>query len=368
MKKTALHHIHEELGAKMVPFAGYDMPVSYAGIKAEHLAVRSSLGVFDVSHMGEFIVRGKEALDLVQWVSSNDASRLEMGDVQYSCLPNEEGGIIDDFLVYRLGEDQCSAGEQAFMLVVNASNMKKDWDWLQSQNRFDCELIDISDKTTLLAVQGPKAAEALQSLTEIALGEMKYYSFQKGKFAGLDNVLISATGYTGAGGFEIYIRNEDAEALWAAIFEAGAAYDIQPVGLGARDSLRLEMGYCLYGNDIDDTTSPIAAGLSWITKLQKGDFVGKEKIAAVKENKPTEKLYGLVMEGKRPARQGYLVYSVEGEEIGRITSGGPSPSLGKSIALAYIQSNWAKKDTEVLVEIRGKRFAAKLQRPPFWKG
>jgi aminomethyltransferase len=282
MKTTPLTDTHIALGARMAEFAGYNMPISYSGIQEEHHAVRNGAGMFDVSHMGEFIVRGKEALDLVQYVTSNDASRLAVGDAQYSCLPNGQGGIVDDLLVYRLPEDMCAEGEQAFMLVVNASNIEKDWDWISRHNRFDTRLINISDETGLLAVQGPKATQLLQTLTDVDLASMKYYTFAKGRFAGIDNVLISATGYTGAGGFELYAANEHIVALWNAVMEAGKPYDLKPIGLGARDTLRLEMGYCLYGNDIDDSTSPLEAGLGWITKLQKGDFIDADTHAQPK--------------------------------------------------------------------------------------
>jgi aminomethyltransferase len=269
MKSTPLTNIHIQLGAKMAEFAGYNMPIVYSGIIEEHLQVRQKVGVFDVSHMGEFIVRGTEALDFLQKVTSNDVSKLEIGDVQYSCLPNNEGGIVDDLLVYRLPEDQCAEGEKAYMLVVNASNIEKDWDWLTKNNQFKARMINISDETGLLAVQGPLAVKALQSLCDVDLASMKYYSFTKGKMAGIENVIISATGYTGAGGFELYVPAEHLEDLWQSVMQAGKEYDIQPAGLGCRDTLRLEMGYCLYGNDIDDTTSPLEAGLGWITKLNK---------------------------------------------------------------------------------------------------
>src|SRR6476661_6125353 len=275
MKNTALTNTHISLGAKMVPFAGYNMPVQYQGINAEHETVRKAVGVFDVSHMGEFILKGERALDLIQKVTSNDASKLYDGKVQYSCLPNEDGGIVDDLLVYRIDE-------KTYMLVVNASNIEKDWNWISKYNaEFHVDMKDISDRTSLLAVQGPKAAEALQSLTDVDLASMEYYTFKKGTFAGIDNVVISATGYTGAGGFELYFDNEHADEIWTKIFEAGAPFGIQPIGLGARDTLRLEMGFCLYGNDIDDTTSPLEAGLGWITKFNK-DFTSKQIFAKQK--------------------------------------------------------------------------------------
>ena len=307
MKSTALTHIHEALGAKMVPFAGYNMPVSYAGIKEEHQAVRNSVGVFDVSHMGEFILKGEHALELVQKITSNDASRLTEWKVQYSYFPNETGGIIDDLLVYKLDGD-------AYMLVVNASNIEKDWKWLVVNNTMDVELHNISDKTTLLAVQGPKAAEVLQGLTEIDLAEMKYYTSQKGVFAGAANVLISATGYTGAGGFELYFGNEYAELIWNSIFEAGKARNIQPAGLGARDTLRLEMGFCLYGNDIDDSTSPLAAGLGWITKFSK-EFINSANLLKEKENGTQRKLVGFELIERGIPRQDYMIVDGNVKEI-----------------------------------------------------
>ena len=272
MKHTPLTAKHEALGAKMAPFAGYYMPISYTGIKDEHHAVRNNVGVFDVSHMGEFIVRGREALDLIQMVTSNNAAKLEIGQAQYSCFPNKDGGIVDDLLVYRLPEDNCSEGERAYMLVVNASNIEKDWEWVSAANNFDTKLINISEHTGLIAVQGPNATEILQKLTDVDLSSIKFYHFTKGQFAGFDNILISATGYTGAGGFELYATNEQLPAIWDAVFEAGKESGIIAAGLGARDTLRLEMGYCLYGNDINDQTSPIEAGLSWITKVKKGNF------------------------------------------------------------------------------------------------
>jgi aminomethyltransferase len=336
MKTTPLTDTHIALGARMAEFAGYNMPISYSGIQEEHHAVRNGAGMFDVSHMGEFIVRGKEALDLVQYVTSNDASRLAVGDAQYSCLPNGKGGIVDDLLVYRLPEDMCAEGEQAFMLVVNASNIEKDWDWISRHNRFDTRLINISDETGLLAVQGPKATQLLQTLTDVDLASMKYYTFKKGRFAGIDNVLISATGYTGAGGFELYAANEHIVALWNAVMEAGKPYDLKPIGLGARDTLRLEMGYCLYGNDIDDGTSPLEAGLGWITKLQKGDFIDAEVMRNQKAAGLQRKLVGFVLEDRRVPRHGYLIEDMEGNEIGVVSSGTQSPSLGYPVGMGYV--------------------------------
>src|SRR5579872_932853 len=314
MKNTALTHKHIELGAKMVPFAGYNMPVQYAGINAEHETVRKGVGVFDVSHMGEFILKGDKALGLIQRVNSNDASKLYDGKVQYSCLPNEEGGIVDDLLVYRIDE-------KTYMLVVNASNIEKDWNWISKYNTEGVEMKDISDRTSLLAVQGPKAADALQGLTDIDLGTMEYYTFTKGKFAGVDNVLVSATGYTGAGGVEIYFEDKDgsAQKIWDAIFKVGAPEGMKPIGLAARDTLRLEKGFCLYGNDIDDTTSPIEAGLGWITKFTK-DFTDKQQMLSLKEKGLSKKLVGFEMIDRGIPRHGYPIVDAAGNNIGVVTS------------------------------------------------
>ena len=313
MKNTALTHIHEALGAKIVPFAGYNMPVQYEGVNAEHLAVRDSVGVFDVSHMGEFHLKGKNALALIQKITSNDASKLFDGKVQYSCLPNDKGGIVDDLLVYRIAEDE-------YMLVVNASNMQKDWDWISQHNDLGVEMINSSDGMSLLAIQGPNAAKAMQPLTEVDLENMKYYTFEIGKFAGLDNIIISATGYTGSGGFEIYMPNEHAEKVWEAVFKTGEPYNIKPCGLASRDTLRLEMGFCLYGNDINDTTSPIEAGLGWITKFTK-DFVNSKALKKQKENGTTRRLVGFEMQERAIPRHDYLIVDVDGNEIGVVTSG-----------------------------------------------
>lgn len=359
MKSTALTHVHEALGAKMVPFAGYNMPVSYAGIKEEHQAVRNSVGVFDVSHMGEFILKGERALELVQKITSNDASRLTEWKVQYSYFPNETGGIIDDLLVYKLDDD-------AYMLVVNASNIEKDWEWLGVNNTMGVELHNISDKTTLLAVQGPKAAEVLQGLTAIDLVEMKYYTSEKGVFAGAENVLISATGYTGAGGFELYFENEHAELIWNSIFEAGKARDIQPAGLGARDTLRLEMGFCLYGNDIDDSTSPLAAGLGWITKFSK-EFINSANLLKEKENGTQRKLVGFELIERGIPRQDYMIVDGNGKEIGTVTSGTMSPSLNKAIGMGYIDVSSAVVDSEIFIVIRDKKVLSKVVKLPFYK-
>ncbi len=359
MKEIALTNKHISLGAKMVPFAGYNMPVQYEGINAEHATVRQAVGVFDVSHMGEFILKGENALDLIQRVTSNDASKLYDGKIQYSCLPNEDGGIVDDLLVYRIDE-------KTYMLVVNASNIEKDWNWIQQFNTADVEMHNISDKTSLLAVQGPKAAEALQSLTDVDLASMEYYTFNKGKFAGVDNVLISATGYTGAGGFEIYFDNEHAEQIWDAIFAAGASLGIKPIGLGARDTLRLEMGFCLYGNDIDDTTSPIEAGLGWITKFTK-NFTNSEALKAQKEAGVKSKLVGFEMIDRGIPRHDYEIVDSEGNKIGKVTSGTQSPSLQKAIGMGYVNKEFSKEGTEVYISIRNNKIKAKVVKFPFYK-
>lgn len=352
----------------MAPFAGYNMPISYTGIKEEHHAVRNNVGVFDVSHMGEFIVRGKEALDLIQLVTSNDASKLEIGQAQYSCFPNKNGGIVDDLLVYRLPEDNCADGERAYMLVVNASNIEKDWAWVNAANTFDTQLINISEHTGLIAVQGPKATGLLQKLTSVDLSEIPFYHFTKGVFAGFENVLLSATGYTGSGGFEIYATNEQLPAIWDAVFEAGKAIDIVPAGLGARDTLRLEMGYCLYGNDMDDNTSPLEAGLGWITKLKKGDFFSRALFVEQKEAGIQKRLVGLSLEGRRVPRNGYEIVDLSSEEaIGRITSGTSSPSLGHPVAMGYLNKPYTKSGTAVGVRIGKKIFEATVTRPPFLK-
>ncbi|WKK58655.1 glycine cleavage system aminomethyltransferase GcvT [Sphingobacterium sp. BN32] len=359
MKNTALSNLHIALGAKMVPFAGFNMPVQYSGINDEHETVRTGVGMFDVSHMGEFILKGEKALDLIQKISSNDASKLYDGKVQYAYIPNEEGGIVDDFLTYKIDDN-------TYLLVVNASNIEKDWNWISKYNTFSVEMKDISDKTSLFAVQGPKAADALQGLTDIELAPMEYYSFQKGVFAGVENVLVSATGYTGAGGFEIYVDNEHAEQVWNAIMEAGKQYGIKPIGLGARDTLRLEMGFCLYGNDIDDTTSPLAAGLGWVTKFTK-DFVNSENLKAEKERGLTQKLVGFEMIDRGIPRHDYEIVDAEGNKIGRVTSGTQSPTLKKSVGLGYVDTAFAKDGTEIFISIRNQPIKAIVKKPPFVK-
>ena len=359
MKNTALTEKHIALGAKMVPFAGYNMPVTYEGINAEHATVRNGVGVFDVSHMGEFILKGENALELIQRVTSNDASKLYDGKVQYSCLPNKDGGIVDDLLVYRIDE-------KSYMLVVNASNIEKDWNWIQQFNDKDVEMHNISDKTSLLAIQGPKAADALQTLTDVNLASMEYYTFVKGTFAGIDNVVISATGYTGAGGFEIYFDNEYADRIWDAIFEAGKTYNIKPIGLGARDTLRLEMGFCLYGNDIDDTTSPIEAGLGWITKFSKA-FTNSENLLAQKEAGIQKKLVGFEMIDRGIPRHDYEIADAEGNIIGKVTSGTQAPSLQKAIGMGYVAKDFSKEGTEIFINIRNTPIKAKVVKFPFYK-
>lgn len=359
MKSTALTNKHISLGAKMVPFAGYNMPVSYSGLNDEHLTVRNGVGVFDVSHMGEFRLRGEKALDLIQQVTSNDASKLTDGKVQYTCLPNKDGGIVDDLLVYRYKADE-------YYLIVNASNIEKDWNWIKQFNTYGVEMLDMSDNTSLLAVQGPKAILALQKLTSVDLSKMEYYTFCIDKMAGIDNVIISNTGYTGAGGFEIYVDNANAEKMWDAIFEAGKEFDIKPIGLGARDTLRLEMGFCLYGNDIDDTTSPIEAGLGWITKFTK-DFTNRTAIEAQKTNGVTKKLVGFEMMERGIPRHDYQIADASGAIIGKVTSGTQSPSLNKAIGMGYINTAFSTIDTEIYVIIRDKAIKAKVVKLPFLK-
>ncbi len=360
MKNTPFTDKHLALGAKMAEFAGYNMPISYSGINDEHAAVRKNAGVFDVSHMGEFILKGKKALDLIQRVTSNDASKLKEGQAQYSCLPNEEGGIVDDLLVY------CIEENKVYMLVVNASNIEKDWNWIQQHNTNDVEMHNISDKTCLLAIQGPNATKILQPLTEMDILNLKYYTFIKGKFAGVDNVMVSATGYTGASGVEIYFEDKDdaAEIIWDAIFMAGRPQGLKPVGLGARDTLRLEMGFCLYGNDIDDTTSPMEAGLGWITKFTK-DFTAKEIFAKQKAEGVERKLVGFEMIEKGIARQGYEIKDFSGATIGYVTSGTQSPSHGKAIGMGYVPPRFAAIDSDIYIRVRDKLLQAKVSKIPF---
>jgi aminomethyltransferase len=359
MKNTPFTNKHIALGAKMAEFAGYNMPISYTGINDEHAAVRNNAGVFDVSHMGEFFLKGENALDLIQRVTTNDASKLTPGKAQYSCLTNEQGGIVDDLLVYQI-EDK------VYMLVVNASNIEKDWKWITAYNDKNVEMHNVSDRTCLLAVQGPNATKILQPLTEIDILNLKYYTFAKGKFAGVENVLISATGYTGAGGVEIYFedKNDAPNKIWDAIFEAGKAQGIKPIGLGARDTLRLEMGYCLYGNDIDDTTSPLEAGLGWITKFAK-EFTAKQILEKQKAEGVTRRLVGLEMVEKGIPRHGYEIHDTDSRKIGVVTSGTQSPSLGKAIAIGYVDKNFAALDSAVYIKIRDKLLEAKVVKIPF---
>jgi len=359
MKNTALSQKHISLGAKMVPFAGYNMPVSYSGLNDEHATVRNAVGVFDVSHMGEFILKGENALNLIQKVTSNDASVLTDGKAQYSCLPNETGGIVDDLLVYRIDE-------KTYMLVVNASNIDKDWNWIKQHDTFGVEMHNISEKTSLLAIQGPNAVLTLQKLTAVNLSEIPYYSFTKGTFCGVENVVISNTGYTGAGGFEIYFDNEHAEKIWEAIFEAGKEFGIKTIGLGARDTLRLEMGFCLYGNDIDDTTSPIEAGLGWITKFTK-DFTNRAAIEKQKTEGVSKKLVGFEMVDRGIPRHDYQIADANGNIIGKVTSGTQSPTLNIALGMGYVNKEFAKSDSEIFIMIRDKAIKAKVCKIPFLK-
>ncbi len=359
MKLTALNKVHKAGGAKMVEFAGYEMPVEYSGIKNEHLTVRKAVGVFDVSHMGEFWIKGPNALDLVKKVSSNDPTILKPGQAQYTCFPNGRGGIVDDLLVY------CFDPEK-YLLVVNASNIQKDWEWLTINNTMEAELENVSDNISQLAVQGPDAVKALQKLTDIILGEIKFYNFTTDTMAGIPDVIISATGYTGAGGFELYCKNEDAVRLWDAVFEAGAEFGIKPVGLGARDTLRLEMGYCLYGNDIDDTTSPIEAGLGWITKFNNGrKFIDRDFLIMQKNEGIRRRLRGFVLLEKGIPRHGYELTDSNGNVIGEVTSGTMSPVLEKGIGLGYIAREYAATGTPVFVKVRNKNIVAEIVKLPF---
>ncbi|OYU83697.1 MAG: glycine cleavage system protein T [Flavobacterium sp. BFFFF2] len=359
MKNTALTNVHEQLGAKMVPFAGYNMPVQYEGINVEHETVRQGVGVFDVSHMGEFFIKGPKALDLIQSVITNDASKLVPNKAQYAALTNDNGGIVDDLIVYQLAEN-------SYMLVVNASNIDKDFNWITSHNSFDAEVTNASDDYSLLAIQGPKAAEAMQSLTDVALADIAYYHFAVGTFAGVNDVIISATGYTGSGGFEIYFKNESATQIWERVFEAGAACGIKPIGLAARDTLRLEMGYCLYGNDINNETSPLEAGLGWITKLSKS-FVGSEVLVAQKAAGITRKLVGFELTEKGIPRHDYVIVDENGQHIGIVTSGTMAPSLGKGIGLGYVALDYSPVGSKIWVQIRNNRVAAEVVALPFYK-
>ncbi|EAR01873.1 glycine cleavage system aminomethyltransferase GcvT [Maribacter sp. HTCC2170] len=361
MKNTALSETHEALGAKMVPFAGYNMPVSYEGVNIEHETVRNGVGVFDVSHMGEFLVEGPNALDLIQKVTSNDASKLTIGKAQYSCLPNETGGIIDDLIVYKVKDE-------TYLLVVNASNIEKDWNHISKyNNEFNAEMKNISEGYSLLAIQGPKAVEAMQSITSVDLSAIKFYNFVVADFAGLEHVIISATGYTGSGGFEIYCKNSEVKQVWDKIFEAGADFGIKPIGLAARDTLRLEMGYCLYGNDISDETSPFEAGLGWITKFTK-DFVNSEALAKEKEHGAKRKLIAFELDDRGIPRQGYDIVDGQGKTIGEVTSGTMSPSLGKGIGLGYVPKIFTEVGSKINIQIRKNAVPASVIKLPFYKG
>jgi aminomethyltransferase len=360
MKSTPFESFHKALNAKMVEFAGYNMPISYSGINDEHQAVRTNAGIFDVSHMGEFVVKGEHALDLIQRVTTNDASKLTAGKAQYSALTNDEGGIVDDLIVY------CLEPDKAYMLVVNASNIEKDWKWISRHNIHKAEMHNISEKTCLLAIQGPNATKIMQALTDIDILNLKYYTFEKGRFAGVDNVLISATGYTGAGGIEIYFEDKDdaAATIWHKIFEVGGPQGLKPIGLGARDTLRLEMGYCLYGNDIDDTTSPLEAGLSWITKFTK-DFTARPILEGQKAEGAPRKLVGFEMIDKGIPRHDYEIKDFSGRPIGKVTSGTQSPSLGKAIGMGYVSAVFANLDTQVYIKVRDKLLLARVVKLPF---
>lgn len=359
MKYTALTQTHEALGAKMVPFAGYNMPVQYEGVNTEHETVRNALGVFDVSHMGEFLIEGEHALELIQKVSSNDASKLTIGKAQYSCLPNDDGGIVDDLIIYKIKED-------TYLLVVNASNIDKDWKWIQSKNHVGATMRDLSENYSLLAIQGPKAIEAMQVITSQDLSAIKFYNFVVGDFAGIEHVIISATGYTGSGGFEIYCKNSEVKQIWDKVFEAGADFGIKPIGLAARDTLRLEMGYCLYGNDIDDTTSPIEAGLGWVCKFTK-DFTNSEALKDEKERGPERKLIAFELNERGIPRHGYDIVDGNGNKIGIVTSGTMSPSLGKGIGLGYVPMVFSDVNSKINIQIRKNVIPATVVKLPFYK-
>ena len=364
MKNTAFTKFHLELGAKMHPFAGYNMPIEYSGINDEHITVREKVGVFDVSHMGEFWVKGPKAFDLVQKITSNNVADLYEGKVQYTCLPNGKGGIVDDLLVYMIDKE-------TYLLVVNAANIDKDWTWVTKQAQemgleVGKEVYNASDEIAQLAVQGPLALKAMQKLTSENVVDMEFYTFKKIEFAGIEEVIFSTTGYTGSGGCEIYVANEDADKLWKAVFEAGEEFGIKPIGLGARDTLRLEAGFCLYGNDIDDTTSAIEGGLGWITKFVEGnDFIDREKWQKQKEEGVEKRLKGFIMEDRGIPRQHYKVVDAEGNEIGEVTSGTMSPILKKGIGMAYLKKGFWKVDTEIYIQVRNKKLKAKVAKPPF---
>jgi aminomethyltransferase len=357
MKETPLTKIHQTLGAKMASFAGYNMPIQYEGINAEHETVRKSVGVFDVSHMGEFLIKGKNALNLIQKVTTNDASKLDVGNIQYSCMTNGGGGIVDDLLVYRIDDD-------TYMLVVNASNINKDWNWIKSKNDFNCEMLNISEETSLLAIQGPKAMAVLQELTKVDLKSIPYYSFKLGAVTGIPKIIISNTGYTGAGGFELYFPNSEAVYIWKQIFTVGEMHGIKPIGLGARDTLRLEMGYCLYGNDINDVTSPMEAGLGWITKLNK-EFTASRHLQNQKSEGVSKKLVGFEMIDKGIPRHDYIIVDNAGNEIGKVTSGTQSPTLKKGIGMGYVKTEFSNPGTDIFIKIRDNNIKAIVKKTPF---
>lgn len=357
MKITAFNQIHKDLGAKMVPYAGFEMPVQYAGVNQEHLVVRNGVGVFDVSHMGQFFIKGPEALELLQYIGSNDASKVKIGQAQYTCLTNEKGGIVDDLIIYRMSEDE-------WMLVVNASNIDKDWEWINKHNKFEVEIENRSDQLSLLAIQGPKAIEAMQSLTDVNLAEIPFYNFKVAEFAGAKDVIISATGYTGSGGFEIYFDNQYAEMMWEKVMEAGKDFGIEPCGLAARDTLRLEKGFCLYGNEINEDISPLEAGLGWITKLNK-DFIGKDVIAQQKENGIEKKLIGFKLIERGVPRQDYKILDENENEIGVVTSGTQSPVLKEGIGMGYVKTDLAEVGNQILIQVRNKTIKAEIVKTPF---
>ena len=359
MKNIALHKVHEKLGAKMVPFAGYNMPVQYEGVTAEHLTVRKSVGVFDVSHMGEFLVSGENALALIQKVTSNDASKLAIGDAQYSCFPNTENGIVDDLICYRIKENQ-------YLLVVNASNIEKDWEWINKQNNCNAQLENISNNTSLIAVQGPKATDLLQEFTDLNLSEIKFYHFKYGNFLGFKDIIFSATGYTGSGGFELYVPNEIAEDIWDLIFKSNSKFEVLPAGLASRDTLRLEMGYCLYGNDINDNTSPISAGLGWVTKFSKA-FISDDIIKRDKEKGTEHKLVAFELLERGIPRKDYEIQDGNGALIGHVTSGTMGPSVEKAIGMGYVKANHSELGNKIFLKIRNKNIPAKLVKLPFYK-
>ena len=361
MKRTVFYDMHQKAGGKMVPFTGFEMPVEFTGVKDEHIQVRKKVGVFDVSHMGEIWLRGERAKETVQYLTTNDVRKLVPGKVQYTCMPNGSGGIVDDLLVYMFSNEE-------FLMVVNAANIVKDWNWISQNNKFGALLENASEEISQLAVQGPESTEVLQKITHIDLQEIPFYHFTIGDFAGKENVILSNTGYTGAGGFELYFKNDDGPDILEAIMQAGEEWNIRPIGLAARDTLRLEMGMCLYGNDIDDSTSPVEAGLGWITKIIEGnDFIDKEKLADQKNQGVKRKLVGFLMKERAIPRKGYIIYSKEGKEIGNVTSGTMSPMLNQGIGMGYVKKEYSSKETDILVGIRNKKIPAQVVKPPFYK-